>query len=53
MGPYFGPLAPESSPIVRRKSFWECEADYNPLGTFGASSSGAIIREALTRDRAF
>jgi len=48
MGPYFGPspnsvgldfAAPESLPVVCRRSFWECEADYNPLGKFGASSS--------------
>jgi hypothetical protein len=48
-GPYFGaagsnaadmPCA-EAGPRTRvvRKSFWECEAEYNPLGQFGASWS--------------
>ena len=55
MQPYFGashdPVG-SAPPIVRRKSFWECEADYNPLGKFGASSGGALVREALTRQGA-
>jgi hypothetical protein len=25
--------------LVARKSFWECEAEYNPLGQFGAPFS--------------
>jgi len=52
MRPYFEASqdpAGSSPPIVRRRSFWECEAAHNPLGKFGASSAGALIREALTR----
>ena len=28
---------PESVPGVAARTFWECEAEYNPLGQFGAS----------------
>jgi len=44
--PYFGsesdsvkPAKPESAIVTVRKSFWECDAEYNPLGKFGASFS--------------
>jgi hypothetical protein len=33
----FGRLEREAAP--GRKSFWECDAEYNPLGKFGASWS--------------
>lgn len=48
MGPYIdtGPdsvdarlAESESLKLVTRRSFWECEADYNPLGQFGAAWS--------------
>ena len=51
MGSYFGPLDPEILPGTRPISFWEFLADFNPLGKFGASSAGSIIREVLDRKR--
>ena len=28
-----------SATVATRRSFWKCEAEYNPLGKFGASQS--------------
>jgi hypothetical protein len=46
--PYFGSESEtvrlarlESDTVAVRKSFWECDAEYNPLGKFGASWSRA------------
>ena len=52
MGPYFGAIPPENPPMATSISFWECEAKYNPLGKFGASSSGPLIRELLGQHHA-
>jgi hypothetical protein len=50
-GPYFGtgPSAvyvltaeAERPTLLARKTFWECEAEYNPLGKFGASASSRL-----------
>ena len=46
LGPYFDIAvdltASESEKLVTRRSFWKCEADYNPLGKFGVAWSHTL-----------
>ena len=47
-GRYFA-SDPETVSVVA-PTFWECEADYNPLGQFGASFSSDLSVPGLPRE---
>lgn len=32
----------EKPTLLAQKTFWECDAEYNPLGKFGASASSRL-----------